>query len=81
MRDILYPREINNKFEADSKKFVFGMGMIAILGFLGCLRQMKLLEYVRMAIFNQFLNCLVVAVPPGLPCAASCGLIFALARL
>ena len=81
MRDILYPADINNKFEKDCKKFVFGMGMVAILGYLGCLRQMRLLEYEPMAVFANFLNCLVVAVPPGLPCAASCGIIFALARL
>jgi cation-transporting ATPase 13A3/4/5 len=33
VRDILYPREINFKFNRDSMKFVFLMAMMAIVGF------------------------------------------------
>ena len=44
VRDILYPKEIDSGFYADSMKFVFGMGFIAILGYLGTLKGMLDLE-------------------------------------
>ena len=62
-------------------KFVFLMGMVAILGFLGCLKKMKELEYEKLGFVSNLFSCIVIAVPPGLPAAASCGLLFALARL
>jgi magnesium-transporting ATPase (P-type) len=81
VRDILYPKALKFKFETDSMKFVFLMGMVAILGFFGCLRKMRLLEYEPLSILSNFFNCIVIAVPPGLPAAASCGLLFAIGRL
>ena len=34
MRDILYPRPNKFKFYQDSLKFIFVMGLIAVIGFL-----------------------------------------------
>ena len=81
VRDILYPRELKFKFEADSMKFVFLMGFVAILGFLGCIKKMMELEYEKLGFVSNLFSCIVIAVPPGLPAAASCGLLFALNRL
>ncbi len=62
-------------------KFVFLMGMVSILGYLGCLKAMVGLEYKPLAFVSNLFSCIVIAVPPGLPAAASCGLLFALSRL
>lgn len=77
----MYPRPLKFKFETDAMKFVFLMGGVALLGFFGCLKQMKVLEYDQLTILSNFFNCIVIAVPPGLPAAASCGLLFAIGRL
>lgn len=81
VRDILYPKELKFRFEADAMKFVFGMGFVAILGYLGCLKKMVELEYTDLGFVSNLFSCIVIAVPPGLPAAASCGLLFALDRL
>jgi P-type E1-E2 ATPase len=62
-------------------KFVFLMGLVAIAGFFGCLKKMIGLEYEKLSIVANLFNCIVIAVPPGLPAAASCGLLFAISRL
>jgi cation-transporting P-type ATPase 13A2 len=38
VRDILYPKEIEDSYNADAMKFVFGTGFIAVLGYLGTLK-------------------------------------------
>ena len=38
VRDILYPKQINFKFQADAMKFVLLMACIAVLGFVLLLR-------------------------------------------
>jgi len=62
-------------------KFVFIMGLVAIIGFFCVIKKMKELDYEPLGFLSNFFSCIVIAVPPGLPAAASCGLLFALNRL
>lgn len=50
VRDILYPRELKFKFQADSMKFVFLMGLVAIFGYLGTVRAMINAEFSNLSI-------------------------------
>jgi cation-transporting ATPase 13A2 len=40
VRDILYPKQSKFKFYEDSLKFVFGMGIIALIGFAATFKDM-----------------------------------------
>ena len=81
IRDILYPKEIKFKFYSDGLKFV---GIMAILACLANLATViiQLKENVPTALLiDRFLDLITVSVPPALPAAMSCGIVFALQRL
>ena len=78
VRDILYPKEIKFKFYADGMKFVFIMALIAIIGFI-CIFPILIMEDAGInTLIDRSLNLIVIAVPPALPAAMSCGMVFAI---
>ena len=81
MRDILYPKEIKFKFYEDGMKFVAIMASIAVLGFC-CICPILVIKGEDARTFiDRSLNLIVIAVPPALPAAMSCGMVFAIQRL
>lgn len=81
VRDILYPKDIKFKFYDDGMKFVAIMASIAVLGFC-CICPVLIINGADPRTFiDRSLNLLVIAVPPALPAAMSCGMVFAIARL
>ena len=81
VRDILYPKPNKFKFYADSLKFIFFMGLIAILGFLCTLPIMLNQGFETWAIVDRSLDLITITVPPALPAAMTAGVAFAIARL
>ena len=81
VRDILYPRPNKFKFYADSLKFIFAMGLLAIVGFLCTLPLMLAQGMTTAAIIDRSLDLVTITVPPALPAAMTAGTAFAIARL
>ena len=81
VRDILYPRPNKFKFYQDSLKFIFFMGLIAIVGFLGTLPLMLRQNLSPEEIIDRSLDLITITVPPALPAAMTAGAAFAIARL
>ena len=81
VRDILYPRPNKFKFYQDSLKFIFSMGLIAIIGFL-CTLPIMIGEGLETAdIIDRSLDLITITVPPALPAAMTVGTAFAISRL
>jgi len=77
VRDILCPKEIKFKFYEDGMKFVAIMASIAVLGFC-CICPILVIKGEDARTFiDRSLNLIVIAVPPALPAAMSCGMVFA----
>ena len=81
VRDILYPRPNKFKFYSDSLKFIFAMGFLAVLGFIGTLPFMLSQGYDAWHIIDRSLDLITITVPPALPAAMTAGTAFAIARL
>lgn len=81
MRDILYPREIRFKFHSDSMKFVFLMACLAVVGFCSTINLMINSGQTTASLIDHSLDLITITVPPALPAAMSCGMIFAINRL
>lgn len=81
VRDILYPKPNKFKFYADSLKFIFFMGLIAIVGFLATMPIMLNQGFETWAIVDRSLDLITITVPPALPAAMTAGTAFAIARL
>ena len=81
IRDILYPKEIKFKFYADGMKFIGIMALLAIVA--QCITlPIQLGKGVPYSILiDRTLDLLTVTVPPALPAAMSCGIVFAISRL
>jgi|LauGreDrversion4_2_1035121.scaffolds.fasta_scaffold138767_1 cation-transporting ATPase 13A2 len=62
-------------------KYILGLGIICVVGFLGTLKFMIEQGYSVENIIDRFLNLLTTAVPPALPAAMSAGTTFAVSRL
>lgn len=81
VRDILYPREIKFKFYQDGMKFVAIMALISILGFL-CTLPIMIRNGTSLAnMIDRSLDLITITVPPALPAAMTCGVVFAIQRL
>ena len=81
IRDILYPKAIKFKFYSDGFKFVGLMALLALVGIITTIPlQMKLGVPVKILI-DRALDLITVTVPPALPAAMSCGIVFAINRL
>jgi cation-transporting ATPase 13A3/4/5 len=81
VRDILYPRPNKFKFYQDSLKFIFSMGVLAILGFFCTLPFMIRQGYDLATIIDRSLDLVTITVPPALPAAMTVGTVFAINRL
>jgi len=81
VRDILYPKEIKFKFYQDGMKFVGIMALISILGFAGTLPILIKDGTTVGFLIDRSLNLVTITVPPALPAAMSCGVVFAIQRL
>ena len=80
VRDILYPREIKFKFYKDAMTFVGVMAMVAIVGF-ACTLPFMLGDVSPLEMVDRSLDLVTVTVPPALPAAMTCGIVFAIGRL
>jgi len=78
VRDILYPREIKFKFYTDGYKFVGIMAIIAILGFCATVPLMLAAGTNVANLVDRSLDLLTICVPPALPAAMTCGVVFAI---
>ncbi len=81
VRDILYPKPSKFKFYEDSLKFVFGMGIIALVGFAATFKDMLDQGWDTADIVDRCLNLITITVPPALPAAMTAGTAFAISRL
>ena len=81
IRDILYPKEIKFKFYSDGMKFVAIMAMLAIMGSTMTMPLQMSLGIPTKTLIDRCLDLITVAVPPALPAAMSCGIVFAIGRL
>lgn len=81
IRDILYPKPVNFQFYSDSMKFVGIMAIVALIGFIFEVPMLIKLKVDAATFVDRSLNLLVIAVPPALPAAMSCGVVFAINRL
>jgi len=82
VRDILYPKEIKFKFYSDGLKFVGIMAILSILGFLLTVPIMVLKRHTPFwVLMSRSLDLITITVPPALPAAMSCGVVFAINRL
>jgi hypothetical protein len=59
-------------------KFVFIMALIAVIGFLAIFPVLIINHSPTAVLIDRSLNLLVITVPPALPAAMSCGVIFAI---
>ena len=81
IRDILYPKEIKFKFYSDGFKFVGIMAILALVGIIVTI-PLQVDQGVPVAIVvDRGLDLITVTVPPALPAAMSCGIVFAINRL
>lgn len=81
VRDILYPREIKFKFYSDGYKFVAIMAVLAVVGFLATVPLMIMAGTTTLNLIDRSLDLLTICVPPALPAAMTCGVVFAIHRL
>ena len=79
--DILYPKQFKFKFYEDGMKFVAIMALIAVVGFVAIFPILLIQDASVSTLIDRSLNLIVIAVPPALPAAMSCGMIFAIRRL
>jgi cation-transporting ATPase 13A3/4/5 len=79
VRDILYPVNIKFKFYEDGMKFVAIMAIIAVVGFMAIFPILVWKRHTNIStLIDRSLNLIVICVPPALPAAMSCGMIFAI---
>jgi len=62
-------------------KFVFGMGIIALIGFAATFKDMLNQGWGTSDIVDRCLNLITITVPPALPAAMTAGTAFAISRL
>ena len=81
IRDILYPKEINFKFYDDGMKFVGIMACLALIGIITTIPIQYSMGIPFETLIDSSLDLITVTVPPALPAAMSCGIVFAINRL
>lgn len=81
IRDILYPKEIKFKFYNDGFKFVGIMALLAVVGMCAIIPLQIRLGVPTEILIDRALDLITVTVPPALPAAMSCGIVFAINRL
>lgn len=81
VRDIMFPREIYFKFYSDGYKFVGIMALFAIIGFLCTVPIMLSIDILVRDVIDRGLDLFTICVPPALPAAMTCGVVFSMQRL
>ena len=81
VREMLFTGQTHGKFNKDSMLFVGFMGLLAIIGNMFTVPIQMRLGVPSEIIFDRTLDLITVAVPPSIPAAMSCGIVFAIARL
>ena len=81
IRDILYPKELKFKFYSDGLKFVAIMAAVAVIGNMCTLPVQISIGVPVELLIDRALDLITVTVPPALPAAMSCGIVFAINRL
>jgi len=82
VRAILYPKEIKFKFYEDGLKFVGIMALLSVFGFFLTVPVMVLKQDTKfLTLLDRSLDLITITVPPALPAAMSCGVVFAINRL
>lgn len=82
VKSILYPKPTKFKFHADSLKFIFSMGIFAVIGFLITLpKQLELGVLETSEIIMKFIDLLSIVIPPMLPAAMTVGIVVSIGRL
>ena len=81
IRDILYPKDIKFAFYSDGLKFVGIMAILACFGIVATIPLQINLGVPPEIILDRALDLITVTVPPALPAAMSCGIVFAINRL
>jgi len=81
IRDILYPKEIKFKFYDDGLKFVGIMACIGVIGIIATIPLQYNMGVPIEILIDNALDLITVTVPPALPAAMSCGIVFAINRL
>jgi len=81
IRDILYPKDVKFKFYSDGFKFVGIMAILAVFGIMATIPLQINIGVPVKLIVDRGLDLITVTVPPALPAAMSCGIVFAIGRL
>ncbi len=81
IRTILYPKEMDSKFQSDSVKFLIFMGVISIIGFGISLPYMIEYGLNTIDIVYRTLDLFTTSVPPELPACIGIGISYAISRL
>ena len=80
IKSILFPKPTKFTFYADSLKFIFSMGILAVFGFIVTLpAQLKIIPPKEIAM--KFIDLFSIIIPPMLPAAMSVGMLVAVGRL
>ena len=77
----MFPREIYFKFYSDGYKFVGLMAMFALIGFFFTVPIMLKNDVLLRDVIDRGLDLFTICVPPALPAAMTCGVVFSLHRL
>jgi cation-transporting P-type ATPase 13A2 len=81
VREILYPKPNKFKFYRDTMIFLAGMGLLAIVGFSICMKNMLEVGTTPFEMVILFLDLVTTAVPPILPLCMTVGTLYAIERL
>lgn len=81
IRDILYPKDIKFEFYSDGFKFVGIMAILAVFGIIASAPIQVKIGVPNVLVIDNALNLITVTIPPALPAAMSCGIVFAIRRL
>jgi len=81
IRSILFPREVEFKFQKDSVRYIFFMGFLSVMGFVIALPFMIKNNIPVIDIIFRALDLVTTTVPPSLPACLGIGISYALSRL
>ena len=77
IRDILYPKDIKFAFHRDGLTFFGIMGVVALITSLSTIPTQMEVGVPDDILVMHSLDTFTIAVPPALPAAVSCGVVFA----
>lgn len=81
IRSILFPKEVEFKFQKDSIRYILFMGFLSVIGFLISLPFMIENNIDTVEIIFRAMDLVTTTVPPSLPACLGIGISYALSRL